>query len=121
MGTKVIGSAELDLAELRELLKKLENEVAAATDLKARSVLVVDAARKVGESWSESAMGPHSNLYYGDFQRPAIQQRFNVEWGLLYGMPEGWSERTVDEIERRIEKLSGVELKSFPLCSRTTT
>lgn len=113
METKPIRSAELDLSELRDLLKKLEDALANGESLKAQATRVRDAAGQVGEAWSGSTMEPHSHLYFRDFQRPPFEQRFNVEWGLLYGMPGGWSDRTVPEVEQRIQELSGVELKSF--------
>jgi predicted nucleotide-binding protein len=71
---------------------------------------LLDAGRKVGESWSGSNLGYHGELYYDDFEKPPFGQRFSVEWGGLHGVPPGWNSRTPEEVKDRIERLAGVSV-----------
>jgi hypothetical protein len=68
---------------------------------------LTDAASNVEESWSGSALGYHSELHYGIFERPPLQARFDPEWGGIHGLPAGWESRTPDEVKERIEQLAG--------------
>lgn len=70
------------------------------------------AGSKVAESWSGSSLGYHSELHYGDFERPPLQARFNPEWGGIHGLPEGWRARSADEVRERIEQLGGADFSS---------
>lgn len=60
---------------------------------------IVDVCGKLEKSWSQSWLGYHANLYFGDFQRPASsQERFSVEWGGIYGYDNRWRARDLDEV-----------------------
>ena len=76
-------------------------------ELQKRSEELSKAAQDVGESWSGSALGYHSELHFGDFQKPPLGARFSPEWGGMNGLPNGWRPRTADEVRERIEKLAG--------------
>lgn len=67
---------------------------------------LLEAARRVEDSWSGSCMGYHWNLYYGDFQQPPREHRFNVEWGGIRGLPPGWQPRRPEDVKARIESLA---------------
>jgi predicted nucleotide-binding protein len=71
---------------------------------------LLDAARKLGESFSGSNFSYHGELYYGDFEKPPLGRRFSVEWGCLNGIPPGWKSRTPEEVKDRIERLAGVQV-----------
>ena len=58
-------------------------------------------------------MGHHTMLYFGDLEKPNLNQRFNVEWGILRGIRPGWREWTVDELSSRIQKASSIEAEAL--------
>jgi uncharacterized protein (TIGR02391 family) len=78
-----------------------------AAELLATAEPLERACHTVGESWSGSFAGYHGFLYFRDFQRPATHQRFSVEWGGIQGLPDGWRERTPEEVKGRIEQIAG--------------
>lgn len=89
-------------------VKVLEEGISAKLgELQKRSEKLSKAAQDVGESWSGSALGYHSELHFGDFQKPPLGARFSPEWGGMNGLPDGWRPRTADEVRERIEKLAG--------------
>lgn len=55
-------------------------------------------------------MGYHHELYYGDFKRPPLQHRFNVEWGGINGLPPGWCARQPNEVKAKVEVLANAQL-----------
>ena len=81
-----------------------------AADLQAAAEPLENACHTVGESWSGSFAGYHGHLYFGDFERPPTHLRFSVEWGGIRGLPNGWRERTADEVKKRIEQIAGTAL-----------
>jgi hypothetical protein len=97
--------------DLPKLLRKVEEQEANLTEpvdqLHKRAESVWKAGITVGESWSGSCFGYHSDLHYGQFEKPPFQNRFNVEWGCLHGIPAGWAQRTPDEVKAEIERRSG--------------
>jgi predicted nucleotide-binding protein len=100
--------------ELLAQLKEQQREMAPEVDqVHAEAEHLLDAARKVGESWSGSNLGYHGELYYGDFEKPPFGQRFSVEWGGLNGIPPGWKSRTPEEVKDRIERLAGFQVEKI--------
>ena len=79
-------------------------------ELRGQSEKIIDACHRVGESWSGSWAGYHARLYYDNFERPPLEDVFNVEWGGLHGF-EGWQDRSPDEVRGAIEKIAGVSIK----------
>ncbi|MBA3733571.1 hypothetical protein H0W91_04350 [Patescibacteria group bacterium] len=61
-------------------------------------------------SWSGSWFGYQSKLYYGDFEKPPVQDRFSVEWGSINGFSNKWKERKPDEVKKELEKISHVSI-----------
>jgi hypothetical protein len=59
---------------------------------------IINTLTDLAESWSGSFLGYHAELYYGDFERPSLDSRFDVEWGGTRGIPAGWSDRTYDDV-----------------------
>lgn len=106
MTTKLPFDAELLLSKVQEH----ETANRAKTDSIAKlAEQLLEAARKLGDSWSGSCMGYHCELYYGDFEKPPLEDRFNVEWGGTRGLPNGWRPREAEDVKRRIESLANSE------------
>jgi hypothetical protein len=59
---------------------------------------LLDTLDTIGESHSGSWAGYHAELYYGSFQKPPLNARFDVEWGGVKTVAVGWDARTYDEI-----------------------
>ncbi len=72
-----------------------------------RAEKLFGSAIEVSASWSGSWFGHHSELYYRDFQKPPLDERFSVEWGTLYDLPEAWAARSEAEVKTKIEQLAG--------------
>lgn len=58
---------------------------------------------KIGESWSGSWIGFHSNLYYRRYKKPKWNESFDSEWGSINGIPASWEEKSYDEISSFID------------------
>ena len=68
---------------------------------------IMNACNKIERSWSGSFAGWHSTMYYKNFEPPSLGNRFSGEWGGIYGIPDGWHERTPEEVVQEIERLVG--------------
>jgi hypothetical protein len=97
------------LTSVRRLLRELRvyQDVVLA-ELGANGAAVARAARLVERAWSGSPAGYHAELYYRNFEAPPMDKRFNVEWGGLRGIPEGWAQRDPEQVRARIEELAGL-------------
>lgn len=62
------------------------------------------AVEEVGESWSGSWAGYHASLYYGEFERPPLDETFDGEWGGLHPMSPLWKSRSKEEVTAKIEQ-----------------
>jgi len=93
------------LVEVQKQQAKLDGEV---EQVRQEAERLLEAARKVDESSSGSNFGYHGELFYGDFQRPPLGERFSVEWGGLNGLPHGWRARSPEEVKQRIEEMAGI-------------
>ncbi|PIZ87619.1 hypothetical protein COX93_00470 [Candidatus Nomurabacteria bacterium CG_4_10_14_0_2_um_filter_30_12] len=101
-----------------ENIKKLEK---ALTDFKDKVIpllnsLKVEAKKldlsipEILDSWSGSWFGYQSKLYYGNFEKPPVQDKFSVEWGSINGLSNKWKERKSEEVKRELEKISYVSV-----------
>lgn len=84
-----------------------------------------DIASELDESWSQSWIGFHANLYFSNFQRPpSIKYKFDSEWGSVNGIPKYWEEKSYEDIvfyvESRAERLSlsGIQNEITPLIEK---
>ena len=102
------------LVKTTELEDDLKGEIA---ELKNHCDRLFKAASKVSESSSGSSLGYHSELYYGDFEKPPLESRFSPEWGGRRGLPDGWQARDHDDVKERIETLAD---SSFDKIERPT-
>src|SRR6202790_5215289 len=83
------------------------------SDLQKRSEKLSKAAQELGESWSGSALGYHSELHFGNFEKPPLGARFSPEWGGMNGLPDGWRPRTANEVRESIEKLADTPVSNL--------
>lgn len=104
-----------------ELLKRTDsleqNLKAQIVEVSRQSNKLFESATKLTQCWSGSYFGYHSELYYGNFERPPLDRRFNPEWGGIHGIPPGWRSRGSDEVKGHIEteakaKFEDVEINS---------
>lgn len=95
-------------ASLEDLRAKLKDR---GDRIQSLSEKMRDACSKIEASWSGSYLDTHWDLYFGDFEQPPYGMGFNIEWGLTNGMPQGWSQRTGDEVRGRLQELFSPEVK----------
>jgi hypothetical protein len=88
-----------------------EAREACLRDIEADARKLAAALEYVRASWSGSNIGNHADLYFDGFERPDHQHRFDPDVGTMYGLPEGWSERSFDEVARHVEAAAAVELR----------
>lgn len=93
-------------SEVNELKIKVTNNIEAAKK-------VSNVCNKINNSWSGSDLVGHANLFYGNYETPPTGGRFSIEWGLIHGIPNGWDERSGDDIRQKIEADAKVSLKDL--------
>ena len=98
-------------------IKQIKNEI---HELLGRANQSNDSARKVSlscnlinNSWSGSDLVGHADFFYGNFDTPPHNKRFSIEWGLINGVPEGWYEKSNEEVLQKIENDTGVSPKDL--------
>lgn len=74
---------------------------------------VHQALETIDASWSQSNIGYHADLYFGDFERSPLTARFDPEWGGLHGLPDGWVERSLQQVEEMIAGRAGLTVDQF--------
>lgn len=116
-GTLAIKAAEL-LKETDSLEQKLKEELA---EVSGRSNRLFEAATNLVQCWSGSYFGYHSELYYGNFERPPLDKRFSPEWGGIHGIPPGWRSRGSDEVKTQIETVASTKFADVELSSKEMT
>jgi len=99
--------------DIESIIEKLESLKEDAEKEKESSDKIIEACRIVGRAWSGSSLTGHAKFFYGDFEEPDSRHRFSIEWGLIHGIPQGWAERSDDEVIERIEKISGQNLSKI--------
>jgi len=95
---------------MEELIKKISALGEKASVFKNNAKKVTEACRLIGKAWSGSSLVGHAKYFFHDFQEPQTTERFSIEWGLIRGVPNGWEEKSDEEIRAKIEKDSGVLL-----------
>ena len=71
------------------------------------------ALMSIDEAWSGSHLGYHADLYFEDFVRPSLGQRFDPEWGGLHGLPHGWHDRDLVAVQSIVEERAGVAVDEY--------
>lgn len=101
---------EKEIKQIKGKVKKLL-ERASQSNESAKKVSAV--CNLINNSWSGSDLVGHTNFFYGDFDTPPHNSRFSVEWGLIYGIPEGWNEKKNEEVIHKIETDANILLKDL--------
>jgi hypothetical protein len=100
----------MKIEEIKTAIQELMTRVDKSTNLAKK---VISACNKINASWSGSDLVGHADFFYGDFDAPPHNRRFSIEWGLIHGVPDGWYERSNDEVLQKIESDSGVSLRDL--------
>lgn len=99
--------------EIKKIKDGIEKLLERANQFNESAKKVFLACNLINNSWSGSDLVGHADFFYGDFDAPPHDRRFSVEWGLINGVPEGWSEKSNEEVLQKIGKDSGVLLKKL--------
>lgn len=103
-----------DLAEICDRVSAAKKDFAGElTELRRTQTTVHEVLQAVDDSWSQSNVGYHADLYFGDFERPSLGQRFDPEWGGINGIPEGWSDRTIDDVQQVVATRASIGVGQF--------
>ncbi len=96
--------------EIENFREKLNELVKKASSFKSEAEKVTDVCHEIAKAWSGSSFVGHAKFFYEDFREPSAMNRFSIEWGLIHGIPDGWGEKSEEEVRAKIEKDSGVSL-----------
>lgn len=108
--TTIAETAGSLLAKAKALQEALEPTL---TKIQESCEKATRASQTVGESWSGSSLGYHSELYFRDFERPPLAESFDPEWGGIHGISAGWQTRSPDEVKARIEQIAGNQIEKL--------
>lgn len=95
---------------MEEIIKKIAALSEKASVFKNKADKVTEVCQIIGRAWTGSSLVGHAKYFFHGFQEPQTTERFSIEWGLLHGVPDGWEEKSDEEIRGKIEKDSGVLL-----------
>src|SRR4051794_32284153 len=105
--TTLLDDLERLAAQVADTRARFRNE---GGELRAVGERLAKALTSVEEAWSGSNLGYHADLYFEEFTRPSLVQRFDSEWGGIDGLPEGWRDRTRAEVQSVVEERSGASI-----------
>lgn len=99
---------ENTIEDLHSKVVALDNDVSPRLrEFKAQLNAKLQITTRLEEASSRSWAGYHANLYYKEYERPSLDKMFNPEWGGISKIPEGWSERTIEEVTAYVESIHG--------------
>jgi hypothetical protein len=98
------------MSTIDDLKSKIASLTEKASSFSDKAQKVTTACVAINKAWSGSSLVGHAKYFFEDFQEPQTPERFSIEWGLIHGVPEGWFEKSDEEIRSKIEKDSGVSL-----------
>ncbi len=99
--------------QIQDKIKEINNLIIIAINLQKIAKKVSTACNIVNNSWSGSDLVGHANLFYQNFETPSAHKRFNVEWGLIRGIPDGWNEKNDTEIRIQIQPKDSFDFEKF--------
>jgi hypothetical protein len=85
--------------------RESKQELLTTIEVSARKIF--EATVLIARSWSGSFAGYHASLHYKDFQTAPMGHKFSVEWGGIRGIPQGWGEKTPEQVKAALEQLAG--------------
>ena len=69
---------------------------------------------EINYSWSGSPLGYHHNLYYKEFGVPEPGKKFNIEWGGIIGIPQGWGKKEYQDIAEKVYQMTpGIQVEEM--------
>lgn len=95
---------------MEEIIKKINLIKAEAVNFSDNANKVSIVCGAIGKSWSGSTLAGHAKFFFRNFEEPKTANRFSIEWGLINGIPDGWEEKSDEEVRSKIETESGVML-----------
>lgn len=95
---------------MEEIIKKINLIKTDAINFSDKANKVSAACSLIGKSWSGSTLAGHAKFFFRNFEEPKTANRFSIEWGLIHGIPDGWEEKSDEEVRLKIETDSGVML-----------
>jgi len=102
---------------MEKQIEKIKSEI---KELQDKSNKITESAEKVSSacntinnSWSGSDLVGHADFFYGNFDTPPHNRRFSVEWGLIHGVPEGWYEKSNENVLQKIGNDTDVSPKDL--------
>ncbi len=98
---------------MEELFKRIYQIKEEALGFKEKAGKISEVCGKIAKSWSGSTLAGHAKFFYKNFEEPDAENRFSIEWGLINGIPEGWQERSDEQVRSKIEAESGVKLEDL--------
>jgi hypothetical protein len=94
--------------EIRETIRRFESgQAKILATIRAHNEKLEVAVRSLQQSWSGSFAGWHGRMYFGEFEKPTVHEMFSPEWGGIRGVPEGWQERSTEEVAAHIDHAVG--------------
>ena len=96
---------ETQIEKIKSEIKELQDK---SNKISESAGKVSSVCNTINNSWSGSDLVGHSDFFYGNFNTPPYNRRFSVEWGLINGAPEGWSEKSNEEVLQKIESEASV-------------
>lgn len=98
---------EKEIITFKDKINKISKK---ATDFKTDAENITDACHEISKSGSGSTFVGHAKFFYENFKEPTAMERFSIEWGLINGIPEGWIEKSDEQIRAEIESRSKTSL-----------
>jgi hypothetical protein len=102
------------LDELERLAERVDGErngrAQALEEIERAADTLLGVIEDVDASWSGSNLGHHAEMYFKDFERPSLRERFDPEWGTVHGVPEGWAARSFEDVSAHVEQRAGERL-----------
>lgn len=97
---------KIDLKNVKELTTAFKETASLSCQkLKRDSEALIQACNKIEKSWSGSFAGWHGRMYFKNFEKPQLQERFSGEWGGIHGIPDVWQEKDSEEVKSVLEKM----------------
>ena len=96
---------EKEIEKIKNEIKKLLRRVNESNESAKK---VASLCNLINSSWSGSDLVGHSDFFYGDFVAPPHNRQFSIEWGLIHGVPEGWYEKSNEEVLQKIKNDASV-------------
>ena len=102
----------MNVKEIEKLISDFSNSnKTLVLKLKENSEKLREICHKINTSWSGSSLGHHAYYYYDDFSAPPEDSLWNIEWGTINGVPDGWKYYQGDEVKNKIETFIDKDFK----------